>query len=82
MCTNKRENLTIGETAACLGMTRGALQQRLNRGSFPIQPIRYADGGHRYFNKAAVEALATGGLKALEAFLAGNILAPMTDGAW
>ncbi|WP_167562156.1 helix-turn-helix domain-containing protein [Pseudarthrobacter phenanthrenivorans] len=67
-----QENLTIGEAAACLGMTRGALQQRLNRGSFPIEPIRYADGGHRYFNKAAIEALATGGLSALETLLAGN----------
>lgn len=70
MYTNTmQENLTIGETAACLGMTRGALQQRLNRGSFPVEPIRYAEGGHRYFNKAAIEALATGGLAALEAFL-------------
>ncbi|KIC68738.1 hypothetical protein RM50_04615 [Pseudarthrobacter phenanthrenivorans] len=73
MYTNTlQENLTIGEAAACLGMTRGALQQRLNRGSFPIEPIRYADGGHRYFNKAAIEALATGGLSALETLLAGN----------
>ncbi len=73
MYTNTlQENLTMGEAAACLGMSRGALQQRLNRGSFPIEPIRYADGGHRYFNKAAVEALATGGLKALEAVLTGD----------
>lgn len=71
MSTNTAaKNLTMGATASRLGLSLGALQLRLHRGTFPITPIRLAERGHRYFNADAVEALASGGIAALEAFLA------------
>lgn len=61
------KNISIGTAAGRLGISRKALQERLVRGTFPLTPVQYAAGGRRYFNEADVDALASGGLQAVQA---------------
>lgn len=64
----RTENIPIGEAAKRLGLSRGALQLRIHRGTFPIESIQYTDGGRRYFPADEIDALAASGLAGLEAF--------------
>lgn len=73
MSTNTvTQNVPLSQAAKVLGISRGALQVRIHRGTFPLEPIRYAEGGRRYFRGDEVLALAKGGLQGLEEFRAAN----------
>lgn len=69
MNTQNAKNLPIAAVAERLGLSLGALQLQIHRGTFQIPAIQYTEKGKRYFHAGAVEALATGGKAGLDAYL-------------